>query len=115
VNPLDLIVVEKLNIRGMVKNRPLAKSIMDAGWFLFLEILRHKAARAGRGVVEVNPAGTSQICSACGEAVPKKLSQRWHSCPYCASEMHRDHNAARNIQKRGGGTAFGEALAIATP
>jgi putative transposase len=115
VNEYDHIAVEKLNIRGMVRNHPLAKSISDAGWGLFLLILIAKAASAGRVVVEVNPAGTSQVCAHCGESVPKQLAVRWHSCPYCGCELHRDHNAALNILKKGGGTAFGEALPVGGP
>jgi len=115
VNEYDHIAVEKLNIRGMVRNHPLAKSISDAGWGLFLLILIAKAASAGRVVVEVNPAGTSQMCAQCGESVPKRLAVRWHSCPSCGCELHRDHNAALNILKRGGGTAVGEAQALAGP
>lgn len=115
VNDYDHIALEKLNIRGMVRNHPLAKSISDAGWGLFLSILIAKAASAGRVVVEVNPAGTSQVCAQCGESVPKRLAVRWHSCPYCGCELHRDHNAALNILKRGGGTAFGEALPLGGP
>jgi putative transposase len=56
IERFDTVHVEKLNIRGMLKNHPLAKSISDAGWALFLNILRAKAASAGRTVVEVNPA-----------------------------------------------------------
>jgi putative transposase len=108
VERFDVIYVEKLNIRGMVRNHPLAKAISDAGWGLFLGVLRAKAASAGRVVVEVNPAYTSQTCSGCGARVPKKLEDRWHSCPYCGLELHRDHNAARVILKNGGGTAIGE-------
>jgi putative transposase len=115
VNEYDQIAVEKLNIRGMVRNHPLAKSISDAGWGLFLSILIAKAASAGRVVVEVNPKGTSQVCAQCGEVVSKRLAVRWHSCPYCGCEMHRDHNAALNILNRGGGTAFGEALPLGGP
>jgi putative transposase len=115
VNDYDQVAVEKLNIRGMVRNHPLAKSISDAGWGLFLSILIAKAASAGRVVVEVNPAGTSQMCAQCGASVPKRLAVRWHSCPYCGCELHRDHNAALNILKRGGGTAFGEALPLGGP
>lgn len=115
VNNYDHIAVEKLNIRGMVRNHPLAKSISDAGWGRFLRILIAKAASAGRVVVAVNPAGTSQLCAQCGETVPKRLAVRWHSCPYCGCELHRDHNAARNILKKGGGTAFGEALPSGGP
>lgn len=115
VNEYDHIAVEKLNIRGMIRNHPLAKSIADAGWGRFLRILIAKAASAGRVVVEVNPAGTSQVCAQCGESVLKRLAVRWHSCPYCGCELHRDHNAALNILKKGGGTAFGEALPVGGP
>src|SRR5687767_9086044 len=99
----------------MVRNPHRPTALADDGWGLFLKMLRAKPARAGRVVVEVNPAGTSQICSRCGEHVPKTLAQRWHSCPHCGLMLHRDHNAALEILKRGGGTAFGEALASAGP
>ncbi len=115
VTAYDRIAVEKLNIRGIARNHPLAKSITDAGWGLFLNILRAKAASAGRVVVDVNPAGTSQRCAQCGEPVPKRLSVRWHSCPYCGCELHRDHNAALTILQKGGGAAFGEALPVGGP
>jgi putative transposase len=85
----------------MVQNHHLAKSISDAGWAAFLTILSFKAACAGREVVAVNPAFTSQTCSGCGEMVSKGLSVRWHACPVCGTELHRDHNAAKNIQWRG--------------
>lgn len=101
VRRFDTLAVEKLNIRGMVRNHPLARSISDAGWGIFLSVLRNKAESAGRRVVEVDPAGTSQRCSGCGETVPKKLSDRWHSCPRCGCSLHRDHNAALNIEKAG--------------
>lgn len=107
VSRFDTIYVEKLNIRGMVRNHPLAKAISDAGWGLFLSVLRAKAERAGRVVVEVNPAGTSQTCSGCGAHVPKALKDRWHSCPYCELSLHRDHNAAIRVLQVGGGTAVG--------
>jgi putative transposase len=115
ISSYDQIVVEKLNIKGMLRNHALAKSISDAGWGLFVNVLRAKAESAGRVVLEVNPAGTSQTCAMCGEHVPKRLAVRWHSCPYCGCELHRDHNAALNILKKGGGTAFGEALPLGGP
>ncbi|ACL24108.1 RNA-guided endonuclease InsQ/TnpB family protein [Chloroflexus aggregans] len=115
VNEDDHLAVEKLNIRGMVRNHPLAKSISDAGWGIFLNILLAKAARAGRVVVAVNPAGTSHICARCGESVPKRRAVHWHSCPYCGCELHRDHNAALTILKKCGGAAFGEAQPLGGP
>jgi putative transposase len=85
----------------MVKNHHLAKSIHDAGWSAFLSILTYKAACASRRVVAVDPAFTSQYCSGCGILVAKGLSVRWHSCPECGTSLHRDHNAAKNIERAG--------------
>jgi putative transposase len=97
----DTIYHEELQTANMVKNHHLAKSIQDAGWSQFLSILSFKAACAGRRVIAVNPAYTSQMCSGCGVLVHKGLSVRWHSCPECGTSLHRDHNAARNIERAG--------------
>jgi putative transposase len=115
VTRFDVLYVEKLNIRGMVRNHPLAQAISDAGWGVFLSVLRAKAASAGRAVVEVNPANTSQTCSGCGARVPKRLADRWHACPYCRLSLHRDHNAALCVLKKGGGTALGETGEVFPP
>ncbi len=96
----QLIAVEKLNIAGMVRGR-LAKSIMDAAWGQFLFQLHYKAESAGVQFVEVDPRGTSQECSGCGQTVQKSLSVRQHTCPHCGLSLHRDHNAALNILARG--------------
>ena len=95
-----LIVFEKLNIRGMVKNRRLAKSISDAGWNQFITYTTYKATSAGGCVELVDARNTSQNCSGCGRVVPKALSVRVHSCPSCGLKLDRDHNAAINIKKR---------------
>ncbi|KNZ70318.1 putative transposase [Thermincola ferriacetica] len=100
VNTYSLIAVEELNIKGMVKNHHLAKSISDAGWGEFISMLEYKAGEAGTKLVKVNPSGTSQECSRCGMTVPKELSERVHCCPYCGLTLDRDVNAARNILKR---------------
>ena len=92
----DLIAHEKLNIKGLAKSK-LAKSILDAGWGQFLSILSTKAENAGLLTVAVNPRNTSQNCSNCGQKVPKKLSDRLHSCPHCGYVEDRDVNAAKNI------------------
>jgi putative transposase len=97
----DVIYHEELRVANMVRNRHLAKSIADAGWTAFLTILAFKAASAGKQVVAVDPAFTSHLCSGCGVVVHKGLSVRWHACPECGTSLHRDHNAARNIQWRG--------------
>jgi putative transposase len=97
----DTIYHEALQPANMVKNHHLAKSITDAGWGAFLTILTYKAACAGRRIVAVNPVYTSQRCSGCGAMVSKGLSVRWHSCPECETSLHRDHNAAKNIERAG--------------
>jgi putative transposase len=107
----DTIYHENLQPANMVKNHHLAKSINDAGWGVFLTILTYKAAWAGRRIVAVNPAYTSQRCSGCGEVVEKGLSVRWHRCPVCGTSLHRDHNAARNIERAGQALQGGVALA----
>ena len=96
----DLIAYEDLKIANIVQG-PLAKSIMDAAWAILLYQLRYKAERAGTHVIAVNPRGTSQRCSGCGETVKKSLWQRTHSCPHCGLELGRDHNAALNIKRLG--------------
>jgi putative transposase len=100
VDRYGVIAVENLNIEAMKRNRCLAGAISDAGWSVFTKILSSKAEEAGRQVVKVDPRNTSQICSQCGSLVRKPLSQRWHSCPHCGLELHRDVNAARNILQR---------------
>lgn len=95
------IYVEKLNIKGMVRNRHLSKSISDSSWGMFFSLLAYKAEEAGRNLIKVTPNGTSQICSGCGEKVPKKLSVRIHQCPFCNLVLDRDHNASLNILRLG--------------
>jgi putative transposase len=97
----DTIYHEDLQTANMVRNHHLAKSIQDAGWSMFLSILAFKAANAGKQAVAVPPAYTSQTCSGCGVVVQKGLSVRWHSCPECGTSLHRDHNAAKNIERAG--------------
>ena len=87
----------------MVKNRHLSKSISDASWSTFIELLIYKAEEAGRQVILVDPKGSSQECSGCGETVHKTLAVRVHDCPHCGLKIDRDINAARNILKRGVG------------
>ena len=95
------IAVEDLRIKNMVRNHHLARSISDAGWGQFVNILSYKAEYAGRGFVQVNPNGTSQICSGCGATVKKSLSTRIHNCPACGLSLNRDFNAALNIKRLG--------------
>ena len=100
VNCFGLIVAEDLKIRNMVRNRHLSKSISDAGWGSFLNILAYKAEEAGCRFEKVKPHHTSVNCSFCGEPVPKTLATRVHRCPVCGLVLDRDHNAAINILQR---------------
>jgi putative transposase len=97
----DTIYLEDLQVRNMVRNHTLAKSISDAGWAQFRTILEGKAAYAGRRVIAVNPAYTSQACSGCRVLVQKSLSIRTHVCTSCGLILDRDENAAINIQRAG--------------
>jgi putative transposase len=78
---------------GAAAKSGLNKSILDAGWGQFQQIVSHKAACAGRDVLKVNPRYTSQVCSQCGTVRKKTLEERWHSCE-CGAELDRDTNAA---------------------
>jgi putative transposase len=97
----DTIYLEDLRVANLVRNHHLAKSISDAGWAQFRSILEAKAAYAGRRVVAVPPAYTSQDCSGCGTRIPKSLGVRTHVCTSCGLVLDRDENAARNIQWAG--------------
>ena len=106
VNAYDVIVFEQLQIKNMVRNSRLAKSILDAAWGQLIQFTNYKAEEAGKEVVLVDPKNTSQNCSKCGKKVPKDLSVRIHNCPYCGLKLDRDHNAAINIMKRAGTALF---------
>jgi len=93
----DLIAVEDLKVRNLARNSKLAKSIYDAAWSAFINILEAVAVKCGSLVVKVNPHNTSQNCSGCGVKVPKTLSVRTHECPSCGLVLDRDENAAVNI------------------
>jgi putative transposase len=93
----DLIAIEGLNIKKLLKDNPLARNISDAGWGKFIRILGYLAGSAGVLIVVVDPAGTSQECSRCHAIVPKDLSVRIHNCPYCGLVLDRDINSARII------------------
>jgi putative transposase len=101
VHQYDVIYIEDLRVRNMVRNRHLAKSISDAGWSQFRTTLEYKAACAGKQVIGVEPAYTSQDCSGCGQRIQKTLSVRTHVCTNCGLVLDRDVNAARNILRVG--------------
>jgi len=110
VRHYDAIYIEDLRVANLVRNHHLAKSISDAGWSSFRTTLEYKAACAGKQVILVTPAYTSQDCSACGERVKKSLSVRTHVCPSCGFIAERDQTAALNILRAGQAHRGAEAL-----
>ncbi|WP_307801867.1 RNA-guided endonuclease InsQ/TnpB family protein [Actinomadura violacea] len=123
----DLIVHEDLRIANMTRSargtaeRPASKvaqktglnrSILDAGWGVFLTVLAYKAESAGRELIVVNPAGTSRTCAACGHsAAENRVGQAVFHCRACGHAAHADVNAAVNIL--GAGLALREAAQAA--
>jgi putative transposase len=101
VNKYSFIAFEDLNIKNMLKNQHLAKSIADVSWNMLINMTMYKAESAGSTVVLVNPANTSKMCSRCGLLVEKTLADRVHKCTRCGLIMDRDHNAAINILRLG--------------
>jgi putative transposase len=106
VDRFGLIVVEALDVAKMIKKptgervqKPirLSKGIHDASWSMFFACLAYKAEEAGRAMVAVNPAYTSQDCSGCGQRQRMPLAKRVYRCPSCGLVLDRDHNAALNI------------------
>jgi putative transposase len=101
VDDYGFIAFEDLDVKGMVRNRCVSKSISDATWNMLITATGYKAASAGTTVVLVNPANTSKLCSRCGMLVDKELKDRVHECPVCGLVIDRDQNAAVNILRPG--------------
>ena len=100
----QLIVSENLQIKNMVKNRHLAKSISDVSWHELTRQLEYKAAWNGRQYIKIDTFyASSQLCSACGykNMATKDLSVREWICPVCGAKHDRDINAAKNILAEG--------------
>jgi putative transposase len=95
----DLIAFENLNIKGLARTR-LAKSILDAAWGSFLNILQAVAVKRGKWAIGDDPRGTSIECSGCSERVEKTLKDRVHNCPHCGLIIGRDWNSGINILNR---------------
>ena len=93
----DLIAYEDLQVRNMVKNHKLAKSISDASWSMFRDWIEYFGKVFGKVTIAVPPQYTSQNCSTCGTTVKKSLSERTHQCSHCGTVLDRDHYAALNI------------------
>jgi putative transposase len=99
VNDSQVIVLEDLNIKGMVKNRHLSKSISDASWGIFAAQLAYKADWYGREIIKVNRFyPSSKTCPDCGYIKRDlRLSDRRWTCPVCGTEHDRDNNASHNL------------------
>jgi putative transposase len=100
VREYDLIAMEDLRTKNMVKNHHLAKSITNQGWNMFKTMLQYKCEWYGKTIVVVNPRNTSRVCSDCGvDSGKKPLDVREWTCPGCGTWHDRDVNAAQNILK----------------
>jgi putative transposase len=93
----DLVAYEDLQVRNLVKNKKLSKSISDAAWSMFRDWLEYFGKVFGVATVAVPPHYTSQNCSRCGTLIKKSLSTRTHRCGKCLLVLDRDWNAAINI------------------
>ncbi|MEQ9483007.1 RNA-guided endonuclease InsQ/TnpB family protein [Coleofasciculus sp. F4-SAH-05] len=97
----DLVAYEDLNVKGLVRNRHLSKSISDAGWSTFRQWLEYFGHKYGKVTVAVPPHYTSQDCPKCHHRVKKSLSQRTHVCDNCGYVEDRDIAASLNILQKG--------------
>ncbi|WP_189186933.1 RNA-guided endonuclease InsQ/TnpB family protein [Streptomyces albiflavescens] len=97
------VAVEDLAVKGLARTQ-LAKSIHDAGWSQFVNMLAYKATRYGRTFIKIGRfEPTSQVCSACGHHDgPKPLDVREWTCTACGTVHDRDHNAAKNVKQAAG-------------
>jgi putative transposase len=100
VQSSDLVVYEDLQVKNLVKNHHLAKSISDASWAMFTDWVDYFSKVYGTWAVAVPPQYTSQDCFSCRARVKKSLSTRTHHCA-CGVKLHRDHNSAKIILAKG--------------
>jgi putative transposase len=104
VKNFDSIILEDLNVSGMMKNRSLAKSIADACWSTLVGMISYKARWYGKEVFQIGRfLPSSKLCSSCGHRHEDKmdLSVREWTCGSCGTHHNRDVNAAKNIYKEG--------------
>ena len=103
INKYDVIVLEDLNVKGMVKNHKLSKHISDASWGSFVAMLQYKAAWNEKTVQIIDRwFPSSKTCGCCGYINQNlSLKDREWTCPSCNTKLDRDFNAAKNILKEG--------------
>ena len=117
VREFDYIAVGNVNAAGLAKTS-MAKSVLDAGWSSFRDMLRYKAIAHGAWYEEVNEAYSTQVCSACGAMPPQRpkgiadLGIRQWVCGACGCEHDRDVNAAVNLLARSGHRAPVEGIPV---
>jgi len=102
ITKYDVICLENLNVKGMVKNKKLAKAISDVSWSTFVNMLKYKALWYGKWVVQIGRFfPSSKCCSSCGTInTTLKLHERVWTCD-CGATHDRDINAAKNIEREG--------------
>lgn len=118
VNENQVIVVEDLSVKSMLKNRHLSKSIADASWSEFLRQIDYKATWYGRQILECGRFfPSSKTCSHCGFVLPElSLSVREWTCPDCGTTHDRDVIAAKNVLTAGlAGCACGGGVRLPVP
>jgi putative transposase len=103
INENQVVCVESLKVKNMIRNPKLSKAIADAGWSELVRQLQYKGEWAGRSVVAIDPYfPSSKRCSCCGFTMKKMpLDVRQWVCPECGEPHDRDINAARNIKAAG--------------
>ena len=104
VSENQVIAIEDLSVKNMVKNSKLAKSISDVSWSRFVSMLEYKSQIYGAEIIKVPKFyASSQLCSCCGykNLAVKDLSVRQWTCPNCKTTHDRDINAATNIMNKG--------------
>lgn len=103
INENQVICVESLKVKNMIRNPRLSKAIADAGWGEFVRQLKYKAEWAGRSLVAIDQwFPSTKRCSGCGHTLPSlPLSVRKWDCPECGAHHDRDQNAAKNIKAAG--------------
>ncbi|AKG67413.1 transposase [Lactobacillus helveticus] len=113
VKQYDVIAIEDLKTKNLQKNHHLAKSIANASWRMFRQMLEYKCKWYGKKLIAVDPKNTSRICSKCGyNSGAKPLEIREWTCSKCQTKHDRDINAAVNILHKA--TPTGQGLTMVT-